>query len=133
MRSSASVVAVGILLLGGSAMLAAPDQNQPGQMTQARVWVMNSGRTEAVPMSLRDVSLDRPMKVVVANGETGSGAPNSLRVQLAPSVWDYKSVVIGNAEDAARTLSQAGAEGWETTGIAWPAGNNTTILMKRPR
>jgi hypothetical protein len=133
MRSGASVVAVGILLLGGSAMLAAPDQNQPGQMTQARVWVMNSGRTEAVPVALRDVNLDHPIRVVVANGEAGTGSANSLRVQLVPSVWDYKSVIVNGAQDAARALSQAGAEGWETTGIAWPAADGTTLLMKRPR
>jgi hypothetical protein len=114
-------------------MLAAPDQGQPGQMTQARVWVMNSARTEAIPISLRDVNLERPMRVIVANGESGTGTPGSLRVQLVPSVWDYKAVAIGSAEDAARALSQAGAEGWETTGIAWPTANGTTLLMKRPR
>jgi hypothetical protein len=133
MRSTATVLGVGVLLLGGSVMLAAPDQNQPGQMTQARVWVMNSGRTEAVPISLRDVTLDRPMRVVVANGEAGSGSTASLRVQLVPSVWDYQTVTVAGADDAARTLAKAGAEGWETTGIAWPESNRTALLMKRPR
>ncbi len=131
MRALASLSAVGLLLLGGSVMLAAPDQNQPGQMTQARVWVMNN-RTEAVPVALRDVTLDRPMRVVVANGEAGSGTA-SLRVQLVPSVWDYQTVTVAGADDAARTLAKAGAEGWETTGIAWPEANRTALLMKRPR
>src|SRR5260221_216052 len=131
MRALASLSAVGLLLLGGSAMLAAPDQNQPGQMTQARVWVMNN-RTEAVPVALRDVTLDRPMRVVVANGEAGSGTA-SLRVQSVPSVWDYQTVTVTGADDAARTLVKAGAEGWETTGIAWPEANRPALLMKRPR
>lgn len=133
MRAIASVLGVGVLLLGGSAMLAAPDQTQPGQMTQARVWVMNSGRTEAVPVNLRDVTLDRPLRVLVANGESGTGSTSSLRVQLVPSVWDYRSITVKAAEDAGRALNQAGAEGWETTGIAWPAADGTTLLMKRPR
>jgi hypothetical protein len=132
MRTAASVLAVGILLLGGSAMLAAPEQGQPGQMTQARVWVMNSAR-EAVPISLRDVTLDRPMKVLVANGEPGTGSQYSLRVQLVPSVWDYQTVTVTGADEAARSLAKAGAEGWETTGIAWPEANRTALLMKRPR
>jgi hypothetical protein len=127
------VIGVGILLLGGSAMLAAPDQTQPGQLTQARVWVMNSGRTEAVPVNLRDASLDAPLRVLVQNGEPGSGSPHSLRVQLVPSVWDYQMITVTGADDAARTLAKAGAEGWETTGVAWPEANRTALLMKRPR
>jgi hypothetical protein len=124
------VVSVGVLL--GGSMLAAPGQTQPGQMTQARVWVMNSGRTEAVPVVLRDAALDKALRVQVTNGESGSGT-TALRVQLVPSVWDYRSLTIKASEDAARALSQAGAEGWETTGIAWPASDGTTLLLKRPR
>ncbi|MBZ5558304.1 MAG: hypothetical protein LAO77_13620 [Acidobacteriia bacterium] len=135
MRAFASALGVVVLLLGGSAMLAAPDQltPQPGQMTQARVWVMNSGRTEAVPVNLRDATLDAPLRVLVANGEPGSGSTHALRVQLVPSVWDYQTVRVTDADDAARTLAKAGAEGWETTGIAWTTADGTTLLMKRPR
>jgi len=47
------------LAAGASVMVAAPGQTrQPGQMTQARVWVQNRGRSEAVPMELSNVNLD---------------------------------------------------------------------------
>jgi hypothetical protein len=51
----------GVLIVAGTAMLAAPIQQttqQPGQMTQAHVWVQNRGRSEAVPVDLRDSNLD---------------------------------------------------------------------------
>ena len=105
----------------------------PGMPTQARVWVMNSGRTEEVPVHLRDVTLDAPLRVHVSNGEPGSGSPNSLRVQLVPSLWDYRTITVKPSDDAARMLAQPGAEGWETTGIAWTTADGTTLLLKRPR
>ena len=31
-------------------------------------------------------------------------------------------------------MTELGAEGWETTGIAWPGGDGgTLLLLKRPR
>jgi hypothetical protein len=133
MRSIATVLGVGVLLLGGSAMLAAPDQvtPQPGQMTQARVWVMNSGRTEAVPVNLRDASLDAPLRVHVVNAETGG--TEAVRARLARQPWEYMTLTIPADAKPAPLIDQQGAAGWETTGIAWTTADGTTLLMKRPR
>ena len=35
--------------------------------------------------------------------------------------------------DAARGLAGAGADGWETTGLSWPATDGTLVLLKKPR
>jgi hypothetical protein len=132
MRALVSVVGVGILLLGGSAMLAAPDQNQPGQMTQARVWVMNSGRTEAVPVNLRDATLDTPLRVQLVQGGEPR-VPDVVKVHLTRQPWEYMTLTIPTEAKPAPLVDQQGAAGWETTGIAWTTADGTTLLMKRPR
>lgn len=134
MRAFASVFGVGLLLLGGSAMLAAPDQStqQPGQMTQARVWVMNSGRTEAVPVNLRDATLDAPLRVQIVNGGE-TRVSEAVKVQLARQSWAYMTLTIPTDAKPAPLVDQQGAAGWETTGIAWTTADGTTLLMKRPR
>jgi hypothetical protein len=135
MRSIATVLGVGVLLLGGSAMLAAPDQvtPQPGQITQARVWVMNSGRTEAVPVNLRDASLEAPLRVQIVQGEYRT--PETVKIQMARQSWEYMTLTVPASPDAktAPLVDQQGAAGWETTGIAWTTPAGTALLMKRPR
>jgi hypothetical protein len=126
-----SALAAGALVVGGSAMLAAPDQSQPGQMTQARVWVMNSGRTEAVPVNLRDATLDAPLRVQIVQGEPR--VADTVKVHLARQPWEYMTLTIPTDAKPAPLVDQQGAAGWETTGIAWTTADGTTLLMKRPR
>jgi hypothetical protein len=123
------------LVVGGSAMLAAPGQTQqPGQMTQAHVWVQNRGHSEAVPVDLRDVNTDTPLRVHVVNGEPGSGsASNPLQVRPIRQLWDYQTVAVPPGTDLAPILNARGASGWETTGIAFVTADGTTLLLKRPR
>ena len=68
------------LVIAGTSILAAPEQTTrtPGQMTEAHVWVQNRGRTEAVPVELRDVNLDAPLKVHIINGEPAFAATGPL-------------------------------------------------------
>jgi len=115
----------------GSVATSAPEQTYPGQATQARVWVQNQGRQEAVPVDLRDVNTDSPLRVQVVNGE-GRVATAAL-VRLGRQQWDYLSVTVSGGPDAATLLNARGAEGWETTGIAWSRPDGTTLLLKRPR
>jgi hypothetical protein len=132
-----SIVSVTLVAAAASAIGAAPDQTTitPGQMTQARVWVQNHGVGEAVPVDIRGADLDtsHALRVRVVNGETSSGVL-ALRAQLTASVWDYRTLTLKADQQPARELAQAGAEGWETTGLAWPAGDGgTLLLLKRPR
>jgi hypothetical protein len=126
-------VMVCVLIVGGAAMLAAPEQTQqPGQMTQARVLVLNRGRNEAVPVELRDANLDSPLHVRIMNGEPSVGP--LLTVHLAPVTWDYKTVPIAPGDDMAQVLHTDGSNGWETTGITYADSRGmTTILLKRAR
>ena len=125
---------VGVLVVGGAAILAAPGQTQqPGQMTQARVWIQNRGRSEAVPVELREVNLETPMRVQVINGESGYATPGPVQVREMRRVWDYETVTVAATDDMAAALNQRGASGWETTGIVFANADGTTLLLKRPR
>jgi hypothetical protein len=124
-----------VLIVAGTSILAAPSQTaQPGQMTQARVWVQNRGRNEAIPVELRDVSLDAPLKVQIINAEPQYTQTNPVQVRESRRLWDYESIAVKPTEDMAATLTRRGAIGWETTGI-WSvsADGTTTVLLKRSR
>jgi len=127
------------LLMAGTSILAAPEQTgTPGQMTQARVWVQNRGRSEAVPMELSNVNLETPLKVQVINGDPAlnrfGAAPVLVDVVPKPKRWDYETVTIGPTDDMTVRLNARGSLGWETTGI-WSvsADGVTKVLLKRSR
>jgi hypothetical protein len=127
------------LTAAASALLAAPRQTrQPGQMTQARVWIENRGRGEALPISLQEAPLDAPLRVRVMNGLTGAQAegnePLNVRIVRQPQVWQYLSVTVKPDENIVRALTPHGGAGWETTGVALTAADGTTtVLLKRLR
>ena len=123
-----------VLIAAGTSILAAPDQTaQPGQMTQAHVWIQNRGRTEAVPVELREVHLDAPLKVQIVNGEPQYQS-NPVQVREIRRVWEYETITVKPSEDVASRLNTEGASGWEAT-ATWSVGGegSTTLLLKRAR
>ncbi len=127
---------VAVLVVGGVAILAAPGQTQqPGQMTQARVWIQNRGRNEAVPIDLREVNLDTPLRVQVVNGEPLLGAPKPLAVATLRPLWEYKALSYKPEQEVllGAMLNDNGATGWETTGIMIVKPEGTTLILKRQR
>jgi hypothetical protein len=124
---------IGFLVMTGAAMVAAPEQTaRPGQMTEARVWVENRNASEAIPIDVRAVNVERPIRVEVTNGEPGFSA-NPVNVRLARQVWEYKSIVVDSGVESIRALSGEGLAGWETTGISFVGQGKTTVLLKRLR
>jgi len=126
-----AAAAIVVLVVGAAATIAALQTTQPGQMTPARVWVQNRGAGEAVPVDVRDVNLDRPLKVRVTNGEPGSG--DVLPSRAARQGWDYEMVDVAPGKDVASVLNVQGVSGWEAVGMVSLSANNITILLKRPR
>jgi hypothetical protein len=106
---------------------------QPGQMTQARVWIQNQGRDEAVPVALRESNLDAPLPVHIINAEPKYGSTNPVQIRYARQTWEYEIVAVPTGNDVAAVLNVRGAAGWETTGIAFATPGGTTLLLKRPR
>jgi hypothetical protein len=123
--------AVALFVAGGAAIIAAPGQfGRPGEISRAEVWVQNR-ESEPIPVTLHDVSVEKPIRVTIWNGEPTSGAP-PVPVRAARPLWEYQTIRV-NAADAPGRLSALGNEGWETTGIVWPAaGADTVLLLKRP-
>ena len=126
------------LAIGAAVMLAAPAQiqqpgqttQQPGQMTEAHVWIDNHGRGQAVPVELSDEKLDHALLVQIVNGEL----TNPLPVRSVRPVWEYQTITFApGAADMAPRLNPLGAAGWETTGIMLANAQGTTLLLKRPR
>ena len=136
MRLESTVTAfVCVLVVAGTSMLAAPGQGTktPGQMTEAHVWVENRGRAEAVPVELRTVALDAPLKVQIINGDPQYPQVSPVQVREIRKIWDYETITLTPADDVAAALNRRGQIGWETTGIAFVKPEGTTLLLKRPR
>jgi hypothetical protein len=130
-----SIAVVCAIVVVSSAMLASPEQTTqtPGQMTQARVWVENRGPNEALPVDLRDVNLDHPLRVQVVNSEPQYGSTSPVQVRPVRQPWDYRTILVVPTDDLSAKLNTLGAEGWETTGIVFVKVEGTTVLLKRPR
>ena len=123
-----------VLIVAGTSILAAPSQTaQPGQMTQARVWVQNRGRAEAVSVDLREANLDSPLKVQITNGDAAFPKFGAVSARLAQQAWDYHTITLKDGQDPVAALIGSGAAGWETTGIAFVKPDGVTLLLKRPR
>lgn len=125
MKFAAAATAMGIV--------AAVQTMQPGQMTEARVHILNRGRAEAIPVDLRDASPDAPLRVRVVGPDNTDSSTAPVRVRSTRLEWEYETVTLAADQDVAAALNRQGAAGWETTGIvlATPAG--TLVVLKRPR
>jgi hypothetical protein len=117
-------------------MLAAPGQTRytgtPSDII--RVTVINSGRTEAIPVNIQETA--SPLRVEVANKPTVVLDPATVvTARIAPRTWEYKLVPVhpGQAADDARALSADGAQGWEATGVVLTSPAGPTILLKRQK
>ncbi len=134
MRTGLALIVLGGVITAGGAMLAAPGQDRPGVIGQARVFVENRGRGDAVPVVLQDVVTPSPISVQVAGTATVALAPASVvQARLARQQWEYRTVDLEREQDPAAALSRAGAEGWEATGIQLLNRAGAPVVMKRPR
>ena len=132
-----SLLAVALVAVG-TTMRAAPDQTaRPGDMTEARLWIQNRSRADAVAVNLRAADIETPLRVQVANTDSNPHSvkvTGSIRTQPLRQEWDYETVVIVPDTNPLQALKPLGLAGWETTGVSWTnAQGATTLLLKRPR
>ena len=125
----ASATACGAMLFAGSAMIAAP-QKYPGQPTDARVWIENRRKTEAIAVSVQDVTPDAQMNVRV---QSLPPVQISGGVERKRQPWEYRTIVVRPGQDIAAELNRAGAENWEVTGSHPQNESGMLFVLKRPR
>ena len=135
-RTFAFVLFAGALLAGGTAVQRASAQDAtkyPGQPTRAAVWIQNRGDVEAVPVSIENVSTQSALRVEIAGIPRVTVDPaNVLQARAARQAWGYRAISVTAGQDPTAALNNAGADGWETTGVAISTGGATLILLKRP-
>jgi hypothetical protein len=125
-------------VLGGGVaagvMLTAQGQDRPGAIGQARVFVENHGRSDAVPVVLQDVMTPTPIGVQVIGTPTVAIAQASaVQARLVRQQWEYRTVTLLAGQDPAAALSGPGADGWEATGVQLTAPAGNMVVLKRPR
>jgi hypothetical protein len=141
MRRTAIVwAAISCAALSGGGRAAAQQTvqvpNEPGKPTQARVYVVNRDRAEAIPVTLyAGVGANEAMRVIWAGSPTvtlNDAAPVPTRA--ARQNWEYRQIMVRATEDPTPALNTAGGEGWEALGPGVPlAGGDVRYVLKRPR
>ena len=138
MRTIAMSLLAVALVAAGTTMRAAPDQTaRPGDMTEAKLWIQNRTRADAIAVNLRAADIETPLRVLVANTDSNPHpvkVSGSIRTQPLRQEWDYETVVLVPDTNPLQALKPLGLAGWETTGVSWTnAQGTTTLLLKRPR
>jgi hypothetical protein len=138
MRMMAMSLLAAVLVAAGTTMRAAPDQAaRPGEMTDARFWIQNRTRADAIAVNLRAADIETPLRVQVASTDSNPlsvKVSGSVRTQMLRQEWDYDTVVVVPDANPLQALKPLGLAGWETTGVSWQsAQGTTTLLLKRPR
>src|SRR5882724_4931427 len=99
-----------LLLVVGGALYAPAAQDgtlQPGQRTQARVWIQNRGDAEAVPMSIQNMAPEAPpLRVQVVEAPVVTAPSRTGPVE--PPTWEYRDVIISADQDPLGVLNAAG-------------------------
>src|SRR5262245_9202142 len=138
MRTVAISVLAALMVAAGTTMRAAPDQAaRPGEMTDARFWIQNRTRADAIAVNLSAADIEMPLRVQVANTDSNPHSvkvSGPIRTQPLRQEWDYDTTVVAPGANPLPALKTLGLAGWETTGVSWsnPQGT-TTLLLKRPR
>ena len=115
--------------IASAAMLAAPGQDRPGQMSQNRVFIENRNRTDAIPVVVQEGIVQIAGMPVVALAPA-----TTVLVRSVTQAWAYRTVTVMPGVDPAVALDAAGRDGWETTGLQFPgASQGIALLLKRPR
>ena len=109
-----------------------PQEGIPGRGTQARMYVLNRDKSDAIPVTV--VSTE-PVRAAIVGTATVSVDPEStvhVRAVSVRQAWEYRTLQVG-ANDPSSVLNGAGADGWELAATLPGGGGTTQLVLKRPR
>jgi hypothetical protein len=122
-----------VLTIGAATVaLRARQENQPGMPTTARMFILNRGGGEAVPVMLHPGVDAQPVTFSGAPAVTVA-ASAVLPVRQARVAWEYQRLAFAPGDEAMATLDRAGLEGWEAVGVVSDGPGRMALLLKRPR
>jgi hypothetical protein len=104
---------------------------EPGMPTTPRVYILNTGATEAVPVTIQNGSDIQPVAVMSLPAVTLSTG-TTVAVHVARQPWEYRQITIAASDDVSSALNTAGAEGWEAVSTT-STSRGVQVLLKRPR
>lgn len=141
--ATAGSVATGVAV-GGQSRVVEPEKviiaNKSTEPVPVTAIIANRA-TEPVPVTAVVTQLPviklAPDARIELGPETMARLKEESVVRLARAQWEYRELRIptspGNYSSVLAPLSQAGGEGWETTGLSFSDSGATVIILKRPR
>jgi hypothetical protein len=126
---AAAAVAAAVVMAQVPAQVPAPPE-RPGIPSAARMYVLNHGRTEAIPITVEGAG--DPVPVVVTNIPPVTLMPTTVvSAKTIRQRWEYRRLTVPAGANLETVLNAAGDEGWEVVG---PAGSGAAPawLLKRP-
>lgn len=107
-----------------------PQEGIPGRGTQARMYILNRDKSDAIPVTI--VSADPVRATITGTVRVDPESWTNVKAAALRQAWEYRTLSVG-ANDPSSVLNGAGADGWELA-AAFPGGGATTqLVLKRPR
>lgn len=139
MRPLTQVAGVALVAFGAAAAGVVVG-GQAREVEPPKMTVANKA-TDPVPVSAvitrMPVAQIAPGSQVELGPETMLSLKGEQVVRIARVEWEYRELRVNTAPASYRSvmapLAQAGAEGWETTGISFSDSGATVIILKRQR
>jgi len=121
-RVTALAIVLAAAATAGTAafQLSSGQDNQPGHVSMAKVWVQNHDPGEAIPVTLVGNSM-------------ALEAGTLVNTRASAQAWAYRTIAVKADEDVAAALATAGLDGWEAVGLTSATAGRTAVLLKKPR
>ncbi len=108
-------------------------ETPPGMPTIARMYVLNQGRDQAVPVVVQSGS-DALSVAVVGVPTVTLGPASTVGTHAARQRWEYRRVSVPAGDDVTDALNEAGGEGWEAVAVVpGLTAGSLQVVFKRPR
>lgn len=136
----AAAAAAGVAVSGQARDVVTTNQSRDaaakkGEPEPPRVVVANKA-TEPVPVSAVLAGVGENVRLDLTQ-DTIANLKDNVVVRMAPVQWEYRELRFPTApinyQSILGQLRQAGAEGWETTGVQFSDAGATVVILKRAK